>query len=200
MDEFEVLSCQQMSLEAELHELWNNDRSLIESKGNEMSRLLSELEDIEEEKAAIEKHVAEIDAKREVLLTGIRNKDEKLKKLLNKKQRLEKFIEEKVSKNWEARYHLERALEEIKTKMEDLSKVESVQQPESPNLKLILLESIESKIEAKEKELECPVCLDVASSSLAFLSLFTEFAFRLPLPPSSAAMSSTSSAASVDQK
>ena len=130
VDEFEVLSCQQMSLEAELHELWNNDRSLIESKGNEMSRLLSELEDIEEEKAAIEKHVAEIDAKREVLLTGIRNKDEKLKKLLNKKHRLEKFIEEKVSKNREARDHLERALEEIKTKMEDLSKVATTRKPQ----------------------------------------------------------------------
>ena len=117
------------------------------------------------------------------MLTGIRNKDEKLKKLLNKKHRLEKFIEEKVSKNREARDHLERALEEIKTKMEDLSKVESVQQPESPNLKLILLESIESKIEAKEKELECPVCLEVASSSLAFSFLVYRVCLQVASTP-----------------
>ena len=83
VDEMEALNRQQRSMEAKFHELWNNDRSLIVSKGKEMSKLLSELEDTEEEKAGIEKEVAEIDAKakelhyrREELVTGIRNKDE----------------------------------------------------------------------------------------------------------------------------
>ena len=47
-------------------------------------------------------------------------------------------------------------------KVDDLSKVERVQ-PESHNWRLNWLESIQRKIEAKEKELECPVCLEVAS-------------------------------------
>ena len=92
-------------------------------------------------------------------------KDEKLKKLLNKKHRLEKFIEERVSENKEAKDQLERELKDIKTKMDDLSKVESLLQPESHNTPwpALMLESVERKIEAKEKELECPVCLEVPS-------------------------------------
>ena len=80
-DELEVLSRQQMSLETELHELWNKDRSLIESKGTEMSNLLSELEDIEEENARIEKKIRE--ERRELLVREIKENKEKLTKLLN---------------------------------------------------------------------------------------------------------------------
>ena len=35
------------------------------------------------------------------------------------------------------------------------------EKPESNNLNLEWLESVERKIEAEEKELECPVCLEV---------------------------------------
>ena len=49
-------------------------------------------------------------------------------------------------------------MEEIKAKIEALNKVEAIH-PE--NLKL--LDYINDQIEAKAKELECPVCLEVAS-------------------------------------
>ena len=74
-------------------------------------------------------------------------------------------MEEQVSKSRKAKDLLEREILEIKEKIEDLSKVESLQQQPESSLKLKWLESIESRIEMEEKELECPVCLEVASIS-----------------------------------
>ena len=168
-NELESLSSQLMGKETKLHELWNNDRILVESKGKEMSDLLLELEDAEEEKAVIQKQVVEIDAaarelqdRRTKLVKGIRDNDEKLKKLLKMKNSLENFIEAKVSESKVAKDQLEREIEEIKIKMDDLNKFERTA-PECNNLKAKwLLESIESRIEAEKKELECPVCFEVA--------------------------------------
>ena len=101
------------------------------------------------------------------MVTGIRDKDEKLKKLLNKKHKLEKFIEDKVNENKHAKKQVERELKEIKTKIDDLSNIENVEpESKSHNLNLQWLESIERKIEAKEKELECPVCFEVAAGPI----------------------------------
>ena len=152
-----------------------------------MSKLLSDLEDTEEENAVMEKQVAEIDAtarelqeRRDNLVLGIKENKEKVEKLSNKKHRLEKFIDEKVSENKAAKKQLERELEEIKSKMNDLSKVRSMQDLEShknPWL-MLMLDSIERKIEAKEKELECPVCLEVPSFPF-LLSFLKTVAFFL---------------------
>ena len=163
--ELEVLRHKNTSMEEGLQELLNKDMSLIEIKGTEMTELLSKLEDAQEEKAAIEMEIAEVDARRELLVTGLGEKDEKVKKLLKKKRKLENYIDEKMKENMAAKSQLKRELAEIKTKMDDLSKVESLLQPESHNTPwpVLMLESIEKKIEAKEKELECPVCLEVAS-------------------------------------
>ena len=147
-NQLEALNSQLVGKEAKLHELWNNDRSLVEAHAKVMSELLSDIGEVEEEMAAIEKQA--------------RDKDEQHKRLLKKKKSLENFIEEKVSESKEAKDQLEKEIEDIKTKIGDLSKVGSVQ-PESPNLKLKWLESIEIRIEAEKKELECPVCFEVAS-------------------------------------
>ena len=176
--EFEVLRHKHMSLEEDLQELFNKDSSLIDIKGTEMAELVTTLEDAQEEKAAIEKEIAEVDERRELLVTGLGEKDEKVKKLLKKKRQLENYIDEKMKENMAAKSQLKRELAEIKTKMDDLSKVESLLQPESHNTPwpALMLESIEKKIKAKEKELECPVCLEVAS--VFFLSPFSKL---LPL-------------------
>ena len=166
----EASRSQLVDLEEQLHELYHRDRVLVESRGKEMSELLSELEEIEEEKAAIQKQVAEADAtigklqdRRGKLLTGISDKDDKLKWLLDKKNGLENFIDEEVRESKNAKDQLERAIEELKTKLESLGKAEIRLEPETNNSNLKWLESIESKIETEEKELECPVCLEVAS-------------------------------------
>ena len=114
-------------------------------------------------------------------------------------------MEENVGKSRKAKNDLERAILEIKGKIEGLRKVNSKveEQPESslrtkwlesqpesslrvkwlescftlyltidistrctyPKYVIPRLESIENRIEMEEKELECPVCLEVASFS-----------------------------------
>ena len=170
--ELEALSNQLLEMEAEYHQLLNTDRSLIESKAKEMSQLLSELEEAEEEKAGIQKQVGEVDSRirelqdrKGILVTGIRDRDQKLQNLQNKKRELENLIEEKVRERKYARDQLEREIEKVKNKLEGLSNVETVQPAslgEGDNLRLKWLESLERKIETEEKELECPVCLEVA--------------------------------------
>ena len=158
--------------EAKLHELLTSEAFLIESKGKEMSVLISAVDDIEDEKNSKKKKVAEIDANiRELqiskgqLVKDIEDEDQKLEKLLIKKNKLENFIAERMSDNKQAKRQLEKEIEDIKAKREsqrsqetERNKIEELQ-PEN----LRLLEYIDSKIEAKEKELECPVCFEVAS-------------------------------------
>ena len=156
-------------------------RRLIESKGKEMSDLLSELDEAEDEKAAIQKKVAEVDgrirelqARKGKLVRGIGDQDQKLENLLKRKNKLENFIDKIVIESKYARDQLERQMEQVKNKIGGLNEVETVQPeslPESNNLRLKWLESLERKIEAEEKELECPVCLEVAASP-TFIFLF----------------------------
>ena len=83
---------------------------------------------------------------------------------MKKKNKLENFIEEQVSKSKKAKNLLDREILEIKGQIEDLSKVKSVEeQPGESSMRLKWLESLESRIETEKKELECPVCLEVAS-------------------------------------
>ena len=144
-DKLKALHRQLMRKKAKLEELENSDESLVA----EMAALLSKIEEAQEEKATIQKQMAGV--------------EEKLKKLFKKKHKLENSNEEKIRESNEAKCQLQREIKEIKTKMENLrqfnGKVERVQS-ESHNL---WLQSVESKIETKEKELECPVCLEVAS-------------------------------------
>ena len=171
-NEVESLKAELKDKEEKLQDLWNKDHSLVEKKGNEMTALISAVETIEEEKHLLHKKVAEIDSeidatvrelqkKKDQLLADIGTKDAKLEKLSEKKKRLENFIDKTVDESKNARRLLEREVEEIKAKIETLNKVEELQ-PKSYEL----LEYIGKQIEAKEKELECPVCLEVVSAPI----------------------------------
>ena len=87
-----------------------------------------------------------------------------MEKLLKKKNKLEKFIAEKVSENKETKRRLEKEIEEIKVGFKETQRdKKSEAQPESLTL---LVEYINDQIDSKEKELECPVCMAVASAPL----------------------------------
>ena len=114
------------SLEAELKDkevkwqtMWESDQALVEKKGEEMSMLLSGIETTEEKKHFMLKKVADIEAtmgelqgKKDELVAVVKNKDEKLNKMLEKKKRLETFIDGKVSESKAARRMLEKEMEE----------------------------------------------------------------------------------------
>ena len=167
------LRSRQMSMEANLQELLNKHMSELDCKVTEMSQLIFRLDGAEEEKAKIEKQVLQIDAdvrelqdRREKLISRTTDNDKKVAKIKEKKDKLEKYID-KIRGNWEkAKAQLEHEMEEIKIeimnlrKVDEFSKVERVQ-PESDKRRN--LRKLESKIEAKEKDLECSVCLEVAS-------------------------------------
>ena len=115
----------------------------------------------QESKTSVSSTASRFSYKKDELVAGIKNKDEKLNRMSEKKKRLETFIEEKVSESKAARSLLEKEMEEIKATIEAQKKVKRLK-PE--NLKL--LEYIDKQIEAKEKKLECPVCLEVAKAPI----------------------------------
>ena len=103
------------------------------------------------------------------MISRTTDNERKVAKIKEKKDNLEKYIDKKRS-NWEkAKAQLEHEMEEIKIeitnlrKFDDFSKVARVQ-PENDKMKN--LRKLESKIEAKEKDLECSVCLEVASAPI----------------------------------
>ena len=171
--EVNPLTAELKDKEARLHELLTSDISLVESKGREMSQLISAVDKIEDEKHTVQKKVAEIDANmrelqisKDQLVKDMEDKDQKLEKLLKKKHKLEKFIAERVSENKQSKGQLEKEIEDIKARLQETQKSQEMEQNKIENLppeNQKLLEYINSKIDAKEKELECPVCLEVAS-------------------------------------
>ena len=158
--------------EAKLQQLWNSEVGLVETKGKEMSALISAVDQAEDEKHAVMKKVAEIDAQmRELQISKVQMikemeaKNQKLEKMIKKRSKLEKFIEEEICRNKKTRSQLEKEVREIKLRLEENKKSQEMKkkfetlQPENQKL----LEYINRQIEAKEKELECPVCMEVAS-------------------------------------
>ena len=168
LDHGNPLTQELMAKEADLHQLLESEVHLVESKGKEMSALLSAVDRLEDEKHDVDKKVAEIDAQmselkisKDQLLKSTEDKDEQLVKLLKKKNKLEKFITEKVSEKKEAKSRLEKEIEEIKVRSKETERDgKSETQPET-SLKM-LVEYINDQIESKERELECPVCLALA--------------------------------------
>ena len=150
---------------------------LVETKGKEMSALLSAADTLEDEKHDVDKKVAEIDAQmnelqisKDQLVKEKADKDRKLEKLLKKKNKLENYIAEKVSEKKTAKRQLEKEIEEIKVGLKETERVSadccSKSKEAQPERLELLLEYINGQIESKEKELECPVCLAVASPPL----------------------------------
>ena len=107
--------------------------------------------------------MAELQIRKDQLVTDKEEKERKLEKLLKKKNKLENFIEEKIREQKETKRRLEKEIEEIKARSKETQKASKCEsQPGS----LELLEYIDGQIESKEKELECPVCLEVVSPPL----------------------------------
>ena len=168
--------------EAMLEERRGYAESIIESKSKEMRILITGFEEAEDHKAAKMKEVAGIDAKvaellamKARLLLECEDKDQVMDKLMKKRKKLEEFLTSQIKKYKSETSKLDTELRDLKFKQlkqnaeevfppdEDkvLSEVKTIKTQE-----LELLEYIDHKIEVKEKELECPVCLEVASAPI----------------------------------
>ena len=171
------------SKEAKLGDLLESCQVLVETKGKDMSVLLSAVEDVEEEKHSIQKEVAELELemnnmrdqlvglqeKRDQVMAGVEEKDKQLKESLKKKKQLEDLIEAEVDEHKRSKRQLEKELESLKVRIGELSKDEantsdSADKANQEAQRFLL--NINKKIEAKESDLECPVCLEVSTSPI----------------------------------
>ena len=157
------------SKETELQKFFESSADLVKTKGNEMSLLLAEVDQVEDEKHRMDKKLAEINALMRELQTSkdqlLGEKEEqqaKLNKLMHRKEKLENFLDEAATEIEETKKGLEKEITEIKVQLGETGSPKSEAQPES----LELLSEYNSLIESREKELECPVCLEVASPPL----------------------------------
>ena len=171
------------SKEAKLGDLLESCQVLVETKGKDMSVLLSAVEDVEEEKHSIQKEVAGLELemnnmrdqlvglqeKRDQVMAGVEEKDKQLKESLKKKKQLEDLIEAEVDEHKRSKRQLEKELESLKVRIGELSKDEantsdSADKANQEAQRFLL--NINKKIEAKESDLECPVCLEVSTSPI----------------------------------
>ena len=176
--------------EAKLQELWERDRDLVESTGKEMSLLISTVDSNEDEKHAMQKQMTELNSqmdsitdqlarlqatvnslqeRKDRLSKDILQKDENLNKSLKKKRILEDYITQEVDANKQVKVRLEQEIESIKTRMEDTNKSKESKSEKVMGIKPEIqkfLEHINKKIDAKERDLECSICLEVSSAPI----------------------------------
>ena len=157
------------SKETELQKFFESSADLVATKGKEMSLLLAEVDQVEEEKHKMEKKLVEINAlmsklqlSKDQVLEEKEEQQAKLDKLMHRKEKLENFLDEAATEIEETKKGLEKEITEIKVQLGETGSPKSEAQPES----LELLSEYNSLIESREKELECPVCLEVASPPL----------------------------------
>ena len=142
-------------------------------KGKKMAHLITTLDALEDEKnkktkeiSVVDMKIADLQADRERLIKEVEERNDQMISLAREKEDLEKDIDRNVE---EAKRDIAALEEEIKSlRIGSPSKaVKSKEEPKpkrNPNIQL--LEYIENKIEAKQKELECPVCLEIASAPI----------------------------------
>jgi len=169
--------------EAKLGELLDSSQAFVEMRGKEMSLLISAVEDAEEEKHSMLKQVAQLEAemnnlrdelvrmqdKRDQLMKDVEEKDEILKESLKKKKQLEDLIETEVDANKQSRRQLEKEIGSLQARIDDLAREEANMSniADKANLEAQrFLLNIDKKIEAKESDLECPVCMEVSTAPI----------------------------------
>ena len=141
---------------------------IVEVSGKEMATLITDIEAAEDEKVGKVKEksevttkISDLQTKHESLVREIQKKDEAMIKLVQKKRDLESYIENSVLETKKEIALLEEEMKSLKTRLTPQSPKDEGKGKSQLNLQL--LEFINSKIEAKEQELECPVCLEVAA-------------------------------------
>ena len=139
-----------------------------EAKDEVMDRKTARMKEVED----IDARVGELQTTRAKLLVECEANDQVMKKLIKKRKKLEEFITSQINKHRSETSRLETEVRDLKSRNlkqnedevyfsdEDEVLIE-VKTIKIPNLEL--LEYIDHQIEDKEKELECPVCLEVAS-------------------------------------
>ena len=175
----QVLDCKERQAE----ELRQSVQTMIEEKSKEMSALISSVEQIEDSQAFRKKRISKIDAAVKDLATEMESlnnekretvqecdaADENIKKIEKKKKKLENFLQ---SYSTEANTNIAKLQREIDSLQRLLNAPDNESEPVESEVMTKanpeLLQFMERQIDAVEKELECPICLEIASQAPIF--------------------------------
>ena len=144
---------------------------LVDVKGKEMATLITSIEAAEDEKneklkekCDIEQRISELQTQHGRIVEEVKEKDKAVFKLNKKRKNLEAYIDTSVEETKKKIAALEAEVKSLQISLPPLAaKVEASASDSHQQPNLQLLQFINMKIEAREQELECPVCLETAS-------------------------------------
>ena len=141
--------------------------SIVQTKSKEISALRTTLEDKNKQQTRAFAEIAAIDATRAELLKESKERGKTVEKLEKKLKTAEDLILKTANNSNDVITTLEKEVEELEAKPSFLQPTD----PPKPadlykQLNHEYLESISLKISSKEVELECPVCLELASAPI----------------------------------
>ena len=121
----------------------------------------------------LETKLAKLKSKKTELIEESKNYDKRIHEYIEEKDKLENDIGKELELNKEKSKIIEDEIQDLKTRLQETKKlIRNLPDAEKlscgPNKELI--EFIENQIVEKEKELECPVCLEVACSPIFMCS------------------------------
>ena len=171
--EYERLKVILKEKENALHKMKRSTEAAIQAKGREMTKFILEFEKVEDDKMKDLAEIDDIDSKilylqrsKNKLLQRCDEKKEIMDKLSTKKKDIERVISSLIYKTKHELSFLETEVKSLKDKLPQPEKKPASPKPQS----ISLLAFINRKISSKEGELECPVCLEEASSPIFMCS------------------------------
>ena len=147
--------------------------SMIEKSQYEKGMKLNVVDKLEKELSDLETKMAKLKLKKTELLEESKIDGKRIKKYEEKKHKLEDDIERELKISKQKGDALTEEIQDLETRLQETkSSIQNIPDDDKlsyePNSEL--LEFIDNKIIEKEKELECPVCLDVACSPIFMCS------------------------------
>ena len=167
-----------------------NVEDLIDKKAVEMKNVILLIDKSRDEKnekmkgvargekdiSELETRMRELNLEKRDLLEACDREDEKVLKYECKRLKLEGYIENELKKNKERELDIEVTIQNLETKLDEINNPRGnnnqgfTNRSQPVELNKQLLDFIDDQISEKEKELECPVCLEVAESPIFMCS------------------------------
>ena len=141
-------------------------KSIMDSKTEEMTKLISKTKLVEDEKLKMVKEIAQIDCRKEELLKLSDEKHIALVRLKTKQDKLDNFISKASQDSKTKISNLEICLKDLETRQVEANNLNNFNLQQKNQNNKIYLDSINLKISKKEQELECPVCLETATTPI----------------------------------
>ena len=140
--------------------------SVVGSKAKEMASLITEMDIVENQMLTMSTEIANLEVRKAQLTSKYSEKDDNFNKLKQKREELEQFISTSLTDTKLNIFTLEKEVKSLEVKLFNENKHSNVTKEHIFSLGNLYIDSMNVKIVAKEKELECPVCLETASAPI----------------------------------